>query len=266
MNVLLADYLVCPKCGPPFGLILLADDVRDRRIVRGVFGCTSCRDRFPVEDGFGDLRPAPREPRSDAVVGANDGPGGAAGAGDEGEAAAAALRLAAALGVARGPGLLLVGDGFASEAGRLAGMVRDIEVVVVGWRGRDVVGGGGGRAEEESAGDGDGPRRVAGSSASAGVSAFVTGPAMPLRDAVARGVAAAGEAGAQWWDECLRVLMPGGRMVVSNASDAAREWARGAGLAVVLDEGRGEAGGTGMLVAALPMPGQEPKPMAWKSR
>ena len=68
MNVALTDHLVCPRCGPPFGLVLLARDVRDRRVREGEFGCPNCRDRFPVEGGFGDLRPPPR-----AVVGAGGG-------------------------------------------------------------------------------------------------------------------------------------------------------------------------------------------------
>ena len=248
----------------------------------GVFGCASCRDRFAVEDGFGDFRPVPRESQGEPGDGARDeggpkgepgdGSPGQGGAGDRGDpasgrrAADAALRLAAALGVARGPGLLVVDDAFANEAAPLAGMVHDIEVVVVGWLGRGVAAGGGRRAGEGSPEGARGARRAAGPAGGRGVSAFVAGPALPLRDAVARGVAAAGRAGPGWWDECLRVLMPGGRVVIAGAPDAARAWARRAGLAVVLDEGEAEAGRDGMLVAALPMPGQGPKPMAWKPR
>ena len=50
VNVGLTDHLVCPRCGPPFGLILLARDVRDRRVREGEFGCPNCRDRFPVKE------------------------------------------------------------------------------------------------------------------------------------------------------------------------------------------------------------------------
>ena len=60
MNIGLVDHLVCPRCGPPFGLVLLAHEVRDRRVSEGEFGCPNCRDRFPVEGGFADLRPPPR--------------------------------------------------------------------------------------------------------------------------------------------------------------------------------------------------------------
>ena len=235
MNVVLTDHLVCPRCGPPFGLVLLAHDVRDRRVQDGEFGCPNCRDRFPVEEGFADLRPPPRGPvPGEAADSAGGGSAGHREAGSEeasGEGAASrALRLAAALGVAEGPGLIVVPDRHRDEAGPLARLVRGIEVVVLGWRGRSVV------AE--------------------GVSAFVTGPKIPLRDGVARGVVVAGGEGEGWWGESLRVLMPGGRIVISCATEAARGWVGGAGLVTVLDEG-------GMVVAAVPAPGAGPRPGRW---
>ncbi|MDE2982103.1 MAG: hypothetical protein OXU74_13005 [Gemmatimonadota bacterium] len=217
MNVGLTDHLVCPRCGPPFGLILLARDVRDRRVRKGEFGCPNCRDRFPVEGGFGDLRPPPR------------GPGPGAGDPDSGSSDAA-LRLAAALGVTRGPGLIVVPDSCRAEAGRLARMVSGIEVVVVGWGGRGLL--------------------------ADGVSSFVTGPRLPLRDGVLRGVVAQGGAGEGWWGECLRVLMPGGRIVITGASAVARAWMTGSGLATLLDE-------DDTLVGALAPPGTGPRPMNW---
>ena len=235
MNVVLTDHLVCPRCGPPFGLVLLARDVRDRRVQEGEFGCPNCRDRFPVEEGFADLRPPPRGPApGEAADSAGGGSAGYREAGSEeasGEGAASrALRLAAALGVAEGPGLIVVPDRHRDEAGPLARLVRGIEVVVVGWKGRAVV------AE--------------------GVSAFVTGPKLPLRDGVARGVVVVGGEGDGWWGESLRVLVPGGRIVISHATEAARGWVGGAGLVTVLDEGD-------MVVAAVPAPGAGPRPGRW---
>ncbi len=230
MNVALTDHLVCPRCGPPFGLILLAHDVRDRRVHEGEFGCPNCRDRFPVEGGFGDLRPPPR---GAGPGGARDGDDGDAGApaGDlGGDAATRALKLAAALGVARGPGLMVVPDSCRDEAAPLAKVVAGIEVVVVGWGGRGLV------AE--------------------GVSAFVTGPLLPLRDGVVRGMVAEGGAGEGWWGECVRTVMPGGRIVITDATVAVREWVGGAGLATLVDEG-------GMLVAGAPLPGAGPRPGRW---
>ena len=230
MNVALTDHLVCPRCGPPFGLILLAHDVRDRRVHEGEFGCPNCRDRFPIEGGFGDLRPPPRSAGPGGASGGRDGSAGAPAGDLGGDAATRALKLAAALGVARGPGLMVVPDSCRDEAAPLAKLVAGIEVVVVGWGGRGLM------AE--------------------GVSAFVTGPALPLRDGVVRGVVAEGGAGEGWWGECLRVLMPGGRIVITEATVAAREWVGGAGLATLVDEG-------GMLVAGAPVPGAGPRPGRW---
>jgi len=221
VNVVLTDHLVCPRCGPPFGLVLLARDVRDRRVREGEFGCPNCRDRFPVGEGFADLRPPPRGP---APVEPEETDASA------GEVESRALRLAAALGVAEGPGLIVVPDAHRAEAGPLARLVRGIEVVVVGWRGRAV--------------------------AAKGVSAFVTGPKLPLRDGVVRGVVVAGAEGEGWWGESLRVLVPGGRVVITGATPEAREWVGGAGLVTVLDEG-------GMVVAAVPAPGTGPRPGRW---
>ena len=236
MNVALVDHLVCPRCGPPNGLLLLAHDVRDRRVREGEFGCPNCRDRFPVVDGFGDLRPPPR-----GAGGAGDDGGIAAGSGvserevggptgTEGADAGAAeraLRIAAALGVTGGPGLIVVTDSHRAEAVHIARLVRGIEVLVVGWGGRGM---------------------VADGASVDGVSAFVTGQRLPLRDGAVRGVVADGDSGGRWWDEGRRVLMAGGRIAITEAKREAREWVGGAGLVVVLDE-------HGMVVGAVPVPG-----------
>ena len=110
-------------------------------------------------------------------------------------------------------------------------MVSGIEVVVVGWGGRGLL--------------------------ADGVSAFVTGPRLPLSDGVVRGVVAEGEAGEGWWGECLRVLMPGGRIVIVEPGAAAREWMNGSRLATLLDE-------DDTLVGALAPPGTGPRPVNWR--
>ena len=237
MNVTLTDHLVCPRCGPPFGLVLLARDVRDRRVYEGEFGCPNCRDRFPVQGGFGDLRPPPRgEGRGEGVgvaeVGEQSGVGGSEGnLRGVGDRQASALRLGAALGVTSGPGLVVVSDGHRDEASALARLVRGIEVVVVGWGGRGLVG--------------------------EGVSAFVTGPRLPLRERVARGVVVDGRrSGLGWWGECLRVVMPGGRIVITGATGEVREWVVDAGLVTLLDEG-------GMVVGGVAAPGAGPRMGRW---
>ena len=250
VKVDLVDHLVCPRCGPPFGLVLLAIDVRDRRVHQGEFGCPNCRDRFPVTGGFGDLRPPPRgeppgqpaEPggeRAGAAVasGVDDGggrtddtggvdlvPGGERSAGrarsanpaEKAPVGAAAdpsrrVALAAALGVTDGTGLVVLPDSHRDDAVALARLVPGLEVLVVGWGGRGFAG------------------------SSRAVSALVCGPVLPLRDGVVRG-AVGGGGGEGWWAECLRVLMPGGRLVFRGPMAESRRWVRAAGLAAIVDE------------------------------
>ena len=56
MHILLTDILTCPRCGPTFGLILLADRFEDRHVATGRLGCANCRSSYPVDEGIGDLR------------------------------------------------------------------------------------------------------------------------------------------------------------------------------------------------------------------
>jgi uncharacterized protein YbaR (Trm112 family) len=66
VHLVLTDHLTCPRCGPTFGLILLAERLSDRRVHEGHLGCPNCRDRYPIRGGFGDLRAPPRSPLGDA--------------------------------------------------------------------------------------------------------------------------------------------------------------------------------------------------------
>ena len=71
-------------------LVLLADQLADRRVLMGSLGCANCRGRYPIEDGYCDLRSPPSEgyDLSDVVESA---PGDA-------------VTLGALLGVTKGPG------------------------------------------------------------------------------------------------------------------------------------------------------------------
>ncbi len=53
--------------------------------------------------------------------------------------------------------------------------------------------------------------------------------------------------------------MPGGRIVIAGATDAAREWVRGAGMVAVLDEG-------GVVAAAVPVRGAGPRLGRWMGK
>jgi uncharacterized protein YbaR (Trm112 family) len=121
MHLLVTDRLACPRCGPAFGLILLADRVEERRVLEGAFGCANCRERYPVRGGFGDFRIPPTGPldaEAEAADPGSDDPEGA-------------LRLAALLGVPKGPGNLLLAGEPARQAERLVAMIEGIEVVAL---------------------------------------------------------------------------------------------------------------------------------------
>ena len=59
MNLLLTDLLACPRCDPPFGLVLLSEDTRDRRVYAGLLGCPNCRQEWRVSGGLADFRVHP---------------------------------------------------------------------------------------------------------------------------------------------------------------------------------------------------------------
>ncbi len=237
MNVLLTDHLVCPRCGPPFGLVLLARDVRDRRVRRGELGCSNCRDAFPVKNGFADLRPPPRDPPPLEPGGGASGAGGRApqdprqgkppsllapsggGSGDDTSGhsplkwapGGLTLGLAASLGVTEGPGLVMVSEAHRDKAVSLSRLVPGIEVIALGWGGRDF----------ECPG--------------AAVSPMVTADRLPFRDGCARGVVLAGEDFKRRWRESARVLVAGARVVITDPPPEARKRLESCGLVVVLD-------------------------------
>lgn len=125
MYLLLTDRLICPRCGPGFGLILLADRLESRRVIEGSLGCPNCRDRFPIEKGFGDLRPPPRSTGDGAPH-------------IEPPASPPAMEVAALLGLTEGSGnVALIGD-MAGHAAELAGLVPGVEFIGIaaglrGW-------------------------------------------------------------------------------------------------------------------------------------
>ena len=181
MHLLLTDRLICPRCGPEFGLILLADRLEDRRVIEGSLGCPNCRDRFPVEGGFGDLRPPPRSSPAHAP---DITP----------PASPSAMEVAALLGLTEGAGnVALIGD-MAGHATALAGLVPGVEFIGIapGLRGWE---------------EGE------------GVSRMTTGVSLPFSSGSLRGVGlfAGGEPSIA--GELARVLARGGRIAVWGAAE-----------------------------------------------
>lgn len=194
----LTDSLTCPRCGPPYGLILLADRVVERRVLSGTLGCPNCRDRFQVRDGFGDLRAPPRRPLPPAPAPEATDP-------DRG------VRLAALLGVAEGPATVLLAGPVVALAGSLAATVPELEVVALG-------------------------AALVGLREAPGVSRLVARPGLPFHSARLRGVVLDGEGVAPLLDEGARVLAPSARLVFLDTPAGVRERLAAAGLRLLLEQ------------------------------
>jgi uncharacterized protein YbaR (Trm112 family) len=200
VHVLVADRLICSRCGPDFGLILRADHTRDRRVTEGVLGCPNCRDQYPIIGGFADLRAPPRLelPKGragDPVIKAQE----------ESE------YLLPLLGVIQGPATVLLIGGPAVLAGGLAALLDNIHVVGA---------------------DADLARWPADPS----WSRIVSQPGIPFFSRTLRGVVIDGRLERHWFEEAVRVIAPMSRVVVVNAATTAHEWLQVAGLSIMADE------------------------------
>jgi hypothetical protein len=203
MHILLTDRLTCPRCGPEWGLVFLAEEVVDRRIFKGEFGCSSCESRFPVRGGFGDLRvpdtaPAPPEApeRTTSGAGAETDP-------------EAAVQLAALLAITSGPGMVLIRGHRTKSAQALAELVPDLEVVA---------------AHESQVGQ---PEVL-------GVSRMTIGTPMPFRSLGFQGVVLTDGAAPEEVLEGMRITAPMGRVVAFHASEAEKDLMEEGGFRIVL--------------------------------
>ena len=116
MYLLLTDVLACPECGPDNGLVLLSEDVRDRRVLEGQLGCPQCERRYPVRGGLADF--VPEGERDQDPEGLEETP----------------LRVAALMGVAEGPASVLLCGASPQLAAAVAGLVPRLEVAVTDAR------------------------------------------------------------------------------------------------------------------------------------
>jgi uncharacterized protein YbaR (Trm112 family) len=237
MHILLTDRLACPRCGPEFGLVLLAHEVRDRRVLEGDLGCPNCREVYPVREGFADLRPPPRPPlgsRQVAGEGGLEGLGGGPEVADEeggtGHAADPAaeevLRLGALLGVTEGPGMLLLKGPAARHGKALAELIGQVEVVVMNPALHE--------AKEEE-----------------GVSRVLGRGRIPFYSGSFRGVVLSGDVGEMDVEEGCRVVAPLSRLVILGAGPEMTARVRALGLSVLLEQ-------AGILAAAREGPSPSP--------
>jgi len=216
MLTALTDILVCPRCGPPHSLILLADEVREGRVLEGLFGCANCLARYPVRRGFADLVPPPAGPP------AREGPAPRPPGETTGEGpvpprpagADVATRLAALIGMAPAPPRsfsLVVGPGAVAAPG-MAAAAPGAEVLA---------------ADQALAAWTEAP----------GVSRLAVGSRLPFSDRSVRGVALTAGADAALLADCARVLNPMGRLLMEEAPPDVAARLAALGLRVAAREG-----------------------------
>lgn len=169
--------------------------------MEGDLGCSNCRDTYPVREGLGDLRVAPRE-----QISSPGNPGPALNA-DPDEV----LRLGALLGVTQGPGTLLLRGPVSRLAGELAALISGVEVVGIDPSLLD---------EEEGE----------------SVSRLMAGREIPFFPGSFLGVALSGDVVEEDLNEAARVVVPSGRVVVLDGPPEAEEVLKGFGFSVLLDE------------------------------
>ncbi|HEX6694667.1 MAG TPA: hypothetical protein VF035_08235 [Longimicrobiales bacterium] len=208
MHILLTDVLTCPRCGPEFGLILLAERMGDRRVEAGRLGCANCREQFGAASDGVWLVPEGRERRQGKGSGEGKGPG-ERGEGDT-------VRIAALLAASSGY-LLLLGDA-AEGAEGVADLLEGVEVIPVVPPGA-------------STNLTSGPRN-----GEWGVS-VVRAEGVPVATGKMAGVALLGARADELLEEAARTVRPTGRLLVDPAPADARERLAKAGLRVLAEEG-----------------------------
>jgi uncharacterized protein YbaR (Trm112 family) len=219
MHILLTDILTCPRCGPGFGLIVLAEEMRERHVREGSLGCANCRDRYPIRGGVVDFRGgatgAPARAEAGPPVAGGD-PGN-----DEtvGDVAEAAYRVAALLGLGDEPSAALLAGHPAGVVAAVARLLPDSRIVGVATEDADLP---------------EGPSWIV----------RRPGAGLPFRDGSLRGVAIADPEAGPLVREGTRVLAGGGRIVLDPAPDGSPDRLRADGLEVLLEQ-------DGVVVASL---------------
>lgn len=218
MHILLTDILTCPRCGPEFGLILLAERMVERRVLEGALGCSNCREKYPIRDAAvhfaephagrqaGTALPRAIQHDDDSATDATDA--------DE------ALRLAALMGVTQGPAYVLIAGPAVVRATRVGSLVEGLEVIAATTDDNaDLV-----------------PTPAAPDAVAAAVSRLIVASRLPLASARLAAVALTGAAADSLLEEGARVLAPLGRLVLEPAPPDAAARLTAAGLRVLAQE------------------------------
>lgn len=196
MHILLTDITSCPRCGPGFGLILMVEEMRERRVRQGWLGCANCRERYRISEGIADLRvPGTAEAAPAAEAPRAPDP-------------AAAERVATLAGVSQGPAYLLVAGPVALQAAALAELLQDVHVIALHERAHAL------------------PEHP-------DVTRALVSDTLPFHSGRMAGVVLSGRAATRLLEEGARVLSPLGRLVLEDTPPDAAPRLDGAGLRIV---------------------------------
>lgn len=184
----LCESLACPRCGPPQGVIVLVERMELGRVLDGRLDCPNCETRFPLRDGIVEFGPP-------SALEATPEPPRPTGDPDD------AVTAAALLGIRHGRGLIVVGPGLGAAAAQISSLCGGCEVLRLEPRALPPVDS---RVEEQGTGLEQGT-----------VTPLLGVPhgMIPVLGTKAIGVAVEG-GGRPLLSEAVRVLVPGGRMVV----------------------------------------------------
>jgi uncharacterized protein YbaR (Trm112 family) len=213
MHILLTDILACPVCGPPFGLIVLSDTVRERRVLSGALGCPNCENRFPIRDAVAHLEAAAATESARTDTAAMSEETGTTVTSRDTESAGGvpgpdfAVRLAALLGLDRPGGFVLVAGPAAALTDAVAQQIEDVEIVADA------------RYAEGRA-----------------ISRLRLGERLPFYAGKLRGIWLSGDAADAWLEEAARVLHPTGRLVLAPPPTDHADRLAGAGLRILAEE------------------------------
>lgn len=192
MFIELVDALRCPVPHEESWLVASATRMEARHIVEGLLGCPVCHAQYPVRNGVADFRLAGHAPASSPARSPTDAPRA------EG---AAAVRLAAFLGLSDALGFAVLLDEWGAQASALRELVETPLMLV------------------------DPP---AGTEGEPGISVVLSDGVPPLAAGAARGTAV-GASGPERAAAAVRLTRVGGRLVAPAAlplPDGVREIAR----------------------------------------
>ena len=193
----LTELLTCPRCGPTVGLILLVEELSERRVHRGWLGCPKCHHDYPVREGVADLRLTP-----ESSVGPPAPP-------DEGDLP---VKIAALSGLSEGPGYVLIDARLAHVAAEVTDLLPEFEVIAFGM-----------------APEGPSERQ--------GVSWILADSYFPLVLYRLRAAAIAPGGDGALVAAAARVVGPGGRLVLFDATETDNAAVRESGLEVIACDG-----------------------------